>query len=141
MSSLNPERLEGPRLAERFPHLRSLDLSHCQRMIVHPKVRLALQSLRLHSGKASGIHPLLDDRKCCGESCVFLLQHCFGPLQLRAASGLSVFAQGLVADGVAVAMPAAERAAAAVVADGCQPRVAGLPKAPAQPQHAELRPD
>ncbi len=37
-STLKPERLEGPRLSLRFPHLRSLDLSHCQRMIVHPKV-------------------------------------------------------------------------------------------------------
>ncbi len=40
LSSLKPERLDGPRLAQRFPHLRSLDLSHCQRMIVHPKVRV-----------------------------------------------------------------------------------------------------
>lgn len=38
LSSLKPERLDGPRLAQRFPHLRSLDLSHCQRMIVRPKV-------------------------------------------------------------------------------------------------------
>lgn len=44
LSSLKPERLDGPRLAERFPHLRSLDLSHCQRMIVHPKVRVPLHS-------------------------------------------------------------------------------------------------
>lgn len=44
-SSLQPERLEGPRLAQRFPHLRSLDLSHCQRMIVHPKVGIRLPRL------------------------------------------------------------------------------------------------
>lgn len=29
MQRLKPEALEGPRLAQRFPHLRALDLSHC----------------------------------------------------------------------------------------------------------------
>ena len=29
MQRLKPEALEGPRLTERFPHLRALDLSHC----------------------------------------------------------------------------------------------------------------
>ena len=29
MQSLKPEHLDGPRLAQRFPQLRSLDLSHC----------------------------------------------------------------------------------------------------------------
>lgn len=37
-SSLKPEALEGMRLSQRFPHLLSLDLSHCQHMVVHPKV-------------------------------------------------------------------------------------------------------
>ena len=29
MQSLKPEHLDGLRLAQRFPQLRSLDLSHC----------------------------------------------------------------------------------------------------------------
>ena len=36
-SVLKPEALEGMRLSQRFPHLRVLDLSHCQHMIIHPK--------------------------------------------------------------------------------------------------------
>lgn len=34
MASLKPESLEGTRLAQRFPYLRALDLSHCMHSVI-----------------------------------------------------------------------------------------------------------
>lgn len=45
MHSLKPEHLDGPRLAGRFPQLRSLDLSHCLHTVAfHTRTALQLQS-------------------------------------------------------------------------------------------------
>ncbi|KAK9903539.1 hypothetical protein WJX75_008223 [Coccomyxa subellipsoidea] len=45
MQRLKPEGLEGPRLAQRFPHLRALDLSHCLHTVTfHTQTALLLRS-------------------------------------------------------------------------------------------------
>jgi hypothetical protein len=71
LSSLKPERLDGPRLAQRFPHLRSLDLSHCQRIIVHPKNELRLQS-SLTDASLAWLAPLKHLRTLGLRSCVMV---------------------------------------------------------------------
>lgn len=44
-TELKPEVLTGggARLAERFPYLRVLDLSHCSDIVIHAKVRYLLR--------------------------------------------------------------------------------------------------
>ncbi|EIE23088.1 RNI-like protein [Coccomyxa subellipsoidea C-169] len=45
MQRLKPEALEGPRLAQRFPHLCALDLSHCLHTVTfHTQTALQLRS-------------------------------------------------------------------------------------------------
>ena len=58
MTSLKPEALDGARLAQRFPYLRSLDLSHCMHSVTfHTLCGPRLQTITLPHCLASWLSP------------------------------------------------------------------------------------